>query len=136
MESMTSIKKIIPVLIVISLMISGVLTDAIGQETMRTGDKSLCQNGKSQRSVQVHYYEPEKQVPCEVQYYKDTDQPGMGQVLWQAANEAGFCEKKMAVFVKDLSDSGWDCQQETDNSSDNEVKDSPSEDLPPDLTAK
>jgi hypothetical protein len=60
----------------------------------------------------------------------------MGQVLWRAANEVGFCEKKMAVFLDELSDSGWDCQQTEDNSSDDGLKDSRNEVLPPDLATE
>jgi hypothetical protein len=136
MESMISIKKIIPVLTISSLMIFAVFTDATGQESMRTGDKSLCKNGNQQRSVQVEYYTEDKSVPCEVHYYKDTEQPGMGQVLWRAANEVGFCEKKMAVVVDELSGSGWECQQKANTSTDEGQKDSQSESLPPDLSAK
>lgn len=132
---MTSIKKIIPVLIVSSVMVSGVFTDAIGQESMRSGDKLLCKNGNQQRSIQVEYYTEDKSVPCEVHYYKDTEQTGMGQVLWRAANEAGFCEKKMAVVVGELSGSGWECQPEANTPSDDVPKGSTSEVLPPDLSA-
>jgi len=111
---MNLIRKVLPVLIIASFLFPGLLTDAIGQEAIRQGDKSLCKSGKLQRSVQVQYYNQDKQVPCEVQYYKNTEEPEMGQVLWRAANEVGFCEKKMAVFVDELSDSGWDCEVEPD----------------------
>ena len=133
---MNSIKKIIPILIVISFMVSGALTDAIGQEAMRAGDKSLCKSGAQQRSVQVQYYAEDKSVPCEVHYYKDTEQLGMGQVLWRAANEVGFCEKKMAVFLNELSDSGWNCEQRAEASPEDEVKSPQNEVLPPDLSSK
>ena len=117
-------------------MFPGFLSDAVGQESIRQGDKSLCKNGKFQRSVQVQYYEQEKQVPCEVHYYKNAKQPDMGQVLWRAANEVGFCEKKMAVFLDELSDSGWDCHQVATSSSDDERIDSHNEVLPPDLSSE
>jgi hypothetical protein len=136
MEPMTSIKKIIPGLIVISFMASGAFTSAMGQESLRFGDKSLCKSGDQQRSVQVQYYAEEKNVPCEVHYYKETEQPGMGQVLWRAANEVGFCEKKMAVFLNELSDSGWNCEQSADASSEDEVKSPRNEVLPPDLSSE
>ena len=116
---MTLIQKIIPVLTVVAFLIPGVFTDAIGQDETRLGDKSRCKSGDLQRRVQVRYYEQDRGVPCEVHYYKDSEEPGMGQVLWRAAHEAGFCEKKMAVFVKELSDLGWDCHSD--------------EDVPPDL---
>ena len=133
---MILIRKIFPVLIMASFMFPGFLTNAVGQESMRPGDKSLCKNGKFQRSVQVQYYAQDKQVPCEVHYYKNAKQPDMGQVLWRAANEVGFCEKKMAVFLDELSDSGWDCQQVAASSSDDERIDSRTEVLPPDLSSE
>ena len=133
---MASIKKIIPILTVASLMIPGVFTDVMGQESMRPGEKSSCKSGDQQRIVQVQYFEQEKGVPCEVHYYKGPEAPGMGQVLWRAANEVGFCEKKLAVFVKELSASGWDCQQAADNSSGDDLKDSQNENLPPDLSTE
>ena len=139
-KSMILIRKIFPVLIIATFMFSGFLTDAIGQESMRPGDKSLCKNGKFQRSVQVQYYAQEKQVPCEVHYYKNAQQPDMGQVLWRATNEVGFCEKKMAVFLDELSNSGWSCQQvaagSADSSPDEERIGSRKEILPPDLSSK
>lgn len=133
---MTSIKNIIPILTISSLIIFGVFTDAMGQQSIRRGDKLLCKNGNQQRSVQVEYYTEDESVPCEVHYYKDTEQPDMGQVLWRAANEAGFCEKKMAVVVDELSGSGWECQQKANTSTDEGQKDSQSENLPPDLSAR
>jgi hypothetical protein len=136
MEPMASIKKIIPVLTIFSLMISGVLTVASGQESKRTGDKSLCKNGDQQRRVQVEYYADNTNVPCEVHYYKHSEQPDMGQVLWRAANEVGFCEKKMAVFLDELSSSGWECQQGENESTDTMQKDPRSENLPPDLSSE
>lgn len=121
----------------------GLLTEASGGESMRSGEKSLCKSGKQQRSVQVQYFEQEKQVPCEVHYYKSSEEPAMGQVLWRAANEVGFCEKKMAVFLKELSGSGWDCQKNGDSvssdvveNSHNELRDSSNAVLPPDLSSK
>ena len=109
---MISIQRIIPVLTVAFFLIPGAFTLSQAQEETRYGEKSNCKSGENQRRVQVHYYDQEKSVPCEVQYFKDTEEPGMGQVLWRAAHEAGFCEKKMAVFIQDLADQGWDCQAE------------------------
>ncbi|GJL77509.1 MAG: hypothetical protein NPINA01_04980 [Nitrospinaceae bacterium] len=132
---MTPIKKIIPILTVVSFMISGVFTHALGQESPRVGEKSSCKNGEMKRSVEVQYFAPDRAVPCEVRYYKGPEAPGMGQVLWRAANEVGFCEKKLAVFVEDLSASGWDCEQASDDSSSDDLKDAQEEHLPPDLSS-
>jgi hypothetical protein len=48
-------------------------------------------------------------VPCEVLYFKDTEAPGQRQVLWSAANEAGYCEAQAQGFVQKLEGLGWDC---------------------------
>lgn len=48
-------------------------------------------------------------VPCEVAYYKDSEAPGERQVLWNAANEAGYCEAQAQSFVARLEGFGWQC---------------------------
>lgn len=111
---MTLTERIIPVLTAVFFLIPGAFTMAVGHEKMRYGNAFSCQNGDFQRRVQVHYYDREDAVPCEVHYFKDVEEPGLDQVLWRSANEAGFCEKQMALFVKDLSGQGWDCQSEGD----------------------
>lgn len=54
--------------------------------------------------------EPGVSVPCEVHYYKDTENPGEDQVLWSAQNEAGYCEARAAEFIERLRGMGWNCQ--------------------------
>ncbi len=139
---MNLIRKIFPALVIIFFMSFGLLTEAFGVESVRPGDKSLCKSGKQERSVQIQYFEQDRQVPCEVHYYKNSEESAMGQVLWRAANEVGFCEKKMAVFVEDLSNLGWDCQK-PENSQQGTLRDTPVEMkdsrdvvLPPDLSSE
>lgn len=48
-------------------------------------------------------------VPCEVQYFKDTEAPGESQVLWSAQAQAGYCESKASEFVAKLEGWGWSC---------------------------
>lgn len=48
-------------------------------------------------------------VPCEVLYFKDAEVPGERQVLWSAANEAGYCEAQAQAFVQKLEGLGWEC---------------------------
>ena len=69
-----------------------------------------CSYGDMERRVEI-LSEPGVTVPCEVHYYKDTELPGVRQVLWRAANEAGYCERKTQEFIAGLQESGWDCGQ-------------------------
>ena len=111
---MILIRKIFPFLIIVSFMFPGFLADAVGQESIRQGDKTLCKIGNIMRRVEIQYYEQEKAVPCEVHYYKDTEEPGTDRVLWRAEYETGFCENKMTAFVGKLSGLGWYCESEAD----------------------
>jgi hypothetical protein len=67
-----------------------------------------CSMGELQRRVEI-LTEPGRTVPCEVHYFKDTEAPGEKQVLWSAASEAGYCERKAEEFVAKLESWGWDC---------------------------
>jgi len=115
---MILIRKFLPVLIIGSLFFPGLVAHATGQESMRQGDAALCKIGEIMRRVEIRYYEKEKSVPCEVHYYKDTEEPGTDRILWRAQNETGFCENKMSAFVDELSGFGWYCASEVDIPSD------------------
>ena len=112
---MILIRKIFPFLIIVSFMFPGFLADAVGQESIRQGDKSLCKIGNIMRRVEIQYYEQEKAVPCEVHYYKDTEAPGEQQVLWRALNETGYCERKTEELIARLQGWGWTCGQTGDS---------------------
>jgi hypothetical protein len=71
-------------------------------------DNYQCTNGDLVRRVEI-LYEPGRAVPCEVQYYKDTEAPDAPQVLWRAQNESGYCESKTAAFIEQLESQGWSC---------------------------
>ena len=60
------------------------------------------------RRVEV-FYETGSTVPCEVQYFKDTEMPGERQILWRAQSEEGYCEARAAEFVEQLRGTGWTC---------------------------
>lgn len=47
-------------------------------------------------------------VPCEVIYKKLTE-GAEDQVLWNAQNDANYCEEKAAAFVGKLESWGWTC---------------------------
>ena len=48
-------------------------------------------------------------VICEVAYYKDTESPGVRQALWNAENDASYCEDRLAEFAEKLEGWGWTC---------------------------
>jgi hypothetical protein len=77
---------------------------SLAQETSRYE----CKTGDLTRRVEI-VYETGVTVPCEVHYYKDSESPGDGQVLWRALNEAGYCEARTSEFVSKLEGMGWDC---------------------------
>ena len=67
-----------------------------------------CALDEVTRRVEI-YYETGSTVPCEVQYFKDTEMPGEREVLWRAQNEEGYCEARAAEFVEKLRGMGWTC---------------------------
>jgi len=68
-------------------------------------------------------HEPGVAVPCEVHYYKDTEVPGEGQVLWRASNDAGYCEAKAAEFFEKLRGMGWTCWSDSEGAASDEADD-------------
>lgn len=69
-----------------------------------------CTMGDLTRRVEV-MHETGVSVPCEVHYYKDTEAPGVQQVLWRAMSEEGYCEAKATEFIAKLSGMGWNCAE-------------------------
>jgi len=67
-----------------------------------------CTYGELQRRIEI-LTEPGVTVPCEVHYYKDTEAAGEKQVLWTATSQEGYCESKVAEFVAQLEEWGWNC---------------------------
>ncbi len=114
-------QKWLSVCTVTALLILGTLAQAQAQESLRRGDRFMCMNGDTERRVEVHYFELDETVPCEVRYYKDSEEPGIEQVLWRAENQAGYCEDKSATFVDQLSVWGWDCRLQSDTPPDLEA---------------
>ncbi|MEM7024029.1 MAG: hypothetical protein AAF637_15775 [Pseudomonadota bacterium] len=69
-----------------------------------------CVRGDGQiRRVELAVQDPERGVPCEVVYWKDTEQPGVRRVLWSARTDAGFCRQKADELVAKLAAVGWTC---------------------------
>ena len=61
------------------------------------------------RRVEIAVQDPNGDVPCEVVYWKDTEQPGVRTVLWSAQTDAAFCARKAEELVGTLVDGGWSC---------------------------
>jgi hypothetical protein len=75
----------------------------------QSSDTYQCTMGDLTRRVEIAR-ESGAPVPCEVLYFKDSEAPGERQVLWSAANEAGYCESQAQGFVEKLQGLGWECQ--------------------------
>ena len=74
----------------------------------QNGREYQCAQGNHERRV-VIFYETGVAVPCEVQYFKDTEAPGERTVLWRAQNQSGYCESQAEAFVEQLEGWGWSC---------------------------
>jgi hypothetical protein len=61
------------------------------------------------RRVAIEVQDPDRDVPCEVVYWKDTEQPGVRTVLWNARTDAAFCRRKAEELVGKLEAVGWKC---------------------------
>jgi hypothetical protein len=80
--------------------------------TTAAANPTTCEQGDLQRTVEVVYANPGQAVPCEVLYTK----PAAGTIesLWQANNEAGYCEQQAAEFIRKLEGNGWRCSNQTE----------------------
>ena len=61
------------------------------------------------RRVEVAVEDPNRGVPCEVVYWKDSEEPGVRRVLWNARTDAAFCTRKADELVAKLTAVGWAC---------------------------
>jgi hypothetical protein len=61
------------------------------------------------RRVEIAAQDPNRGVPCEVVYWKDTERPGVRTVLWSAETDADFCARKAEELVDTLEGGGWSC---------------------------
>jgi hypothetical protein len=81
-----------------------VLADSVAASEVRCvrGDQEI-------RRVEISVQDPDQNVPCEVVYWKDTEEPGVRSVLWNAQTDAAFCERKADELVARLEGGGWKC---------------------------
>ena len=75
--------------------------------TSLLANPTICTFGELSRKIEVVYSDPGQPVPCEVIYDKSAE--GAIESLWQASNEAGYCEAKAASLIEKLEGTGWDC---------------------------
>ncbi|WP_111642115.1 hypothetical protein [Marinimicrobium alkaliphilum] len=64
-----------------------------------------CSLGDDERIVSVVYSEPGQALPCDVTY----ERGGEVETLWQARNQAGYCEEQAQNFVAQQVAWGWEC---------------------------
>jgi hypothetical protein len=72
-------------------------------------DYRCVREDQAVRRVEVAVDDPVQNVPCEVIYWKDTEQPGVRSVLWRAQTDAAYCTRKADELVAKLQRGGWSC---------------------------
>ncbi len=82
--------------------------DAVAPAAATQSTAYACTMAKLKRTVTVSYEKQDAKVPCKVNYVRDADS-GEAKVLFSAAAEEGFCEKKASEFVEKLKSGGWTC---------------------------
>jgi hypothetical protein len=70
-----------------------------------------CRRDDMVRRVEVQFADDADRLPCQVVYWRDTEQPGEKQVPWNAENQIEFCTGKAREMVKRLQSSGWTCER-------------------------
>lgn len=76
-------------------------------------DVTVCKMGDMVRKVSVVHMDNDSSKPCDVQYSKDTEQPGEpAKTLWHYSVEVDQCAIKAQGFVEKLSGMGWSCATE------------------------
>ena len=78
--------------------LAAVLTALAGSAAAR---ETRCTRGDDAiRRVEIAAQDPNQNVPCEVVYWKDSEQPGVRNVLWTAQTDAAFCKRKADELVE------------------------------------
>jgi hypothetical protein len=69
-----------------------------------------CRFGQTVRRVELRFAGEGARMPCEVVYWRDSEQPGHSEVLWHAQRDAQFCRDKTQEVVERLQAGGWSCE--------------------------
>jgi hypothetical protein len=87
---------------------------AMAEKSVKMSNQQVCQHQGLIRRVEIHYPDSKANLPCEVHYKKETEQPGSDKVLWTSSNLENFCQEKAKEFVEKLKGWGWDCKSSTE----------------------
>jgi hypothetical protein len=93
-----------------AVLLLGALLLADGAWASQTSEYQ-CRREGMMRRVQLGGGPAGEPLPCEVVYWKDSEQPYRGQVLWTAATDQQYCEDQASAFVEQLRDWGWRCER-------------------------
>jgi len=72
-------------------------------------EQFVCHKEEMTRRIEIHYLLANSQLPCEVNYYKDSGVLEEMEVLWRAEATEGFCEQNVDALLERLAGWGWQC---------------------------
>lgn len=90
-----------------------------------------CKMGNLVRQVEVRSGASVADLACQVLYRKQTEQPGVEEVLWSATSDATFCADKAQGLVDKLESHGWACEVAGGGGAEQEIVEAR---VPPELT--
>lgn len=91
-----------------TLLASIVLIASSQQIQAQESTKTVCSHAGNTRIIEVVYPKAENRPVCEVVY---TNKSG-SKVLWNAQNDASYCEQKAMEFTAKQESWGWVCELE------------------------
>lgn len=62
------------------------------------------------RQVEVREHDPARDAACAVLYRKESENPGIEEVLWTAQRDSQFCDDKARGLIERLESAGWACE--------------------------
>jgi len=83
-----------------------------------------CKLDNNVREIHIQSDNPGSPVPCSV-VYKKTSEGAADQTLWNATNNAAYCEEKAKAFVEKQVSWGWACQEAAGAASPAPMSDTP-----------